>query len=225
MGGFLLTLGTAFGYTAGWTPYAADYTRYLPADTVPTGRAVRVWACSCHHVAGDRRRGLGHAVGAVTSLGQPDLVVHQPAAGVPGRADAAGHRGRRDRGQLDQCLLRRNGFRHAGYQAAAAHRPGDGHGVLRGRRVPGRLVGAARCRAQLRGVPADHRVLGRPVAGCGVRRPVPAPRSAVAGFLYDRAYANWNGLLSLRHRVVVSVLLFSNQQLFVGWCPARSRAR
>ncbi|MFD6062206.1 purine-cytosine permease family protein [Rhodococcus wratislaviensis] len=39
MGGFLLTVGTAFGYAAGWTPYAADYTRYLPAtvSTVRTG--------------------------------------------------------------------------------------------------------------------------------------------------------------------------------------------
>lgn len=33
LGGFLLTVGAVFGYTAGWTPYAADYTRYLPADT------------------------------------------------------------------------------------------------------------------------------------------------------------------------------------------------
>lgn len=31
MGGFLLTVGTAFGYAGGWNPYAADYTRYLPA--------------------------------------------------------------------------------------------------------------------------------------------------------------------------------------------------
>jgi len=30
VGGFLLTVGAVFGYTAGWTPYAADYTRYLP---------------------------------------------------------------------------------------------------------------------------------------------------------------------------------------------------
>ena len=37
MGGFLLTVGTAFGYAAGWTPYAADYTRYLPS-TVSTAR-------------------------------------------------------------------------------------------------------------------------------------------------------------------------------------------
>jgi NCS1 family nucleobase:cation symporter-1 len=27
---FTLTLGTTFGYAAGWNPYAADYTRYLP---------------------------------------------------------------------------------------------------------------------------------------------------------------------------------------------------
>lgn len=30
IGGFLLTVGATFGYTAGWNPYAADYTRYLP---------------------------------------------------------------------------------------------------------------------------------------------------------------------------------------------------
>ncbi|MEU0876742.1 purine-cytosine permease family protein [Nocardia brasiliensis] len=29
-GGFLLTVGTAFGYAGGWNPYAADYSRYLP---------------------------------------------------------------------------------------------------------------------------------------------------------------------------------------------------
>ncbi|WP_214402192.1 purine-cytosine permease family protein [Pseudonocardia lacus] len=35
VGGFLLMLGAVFGYTAGWSPYAADYTRYLPADSPP----------------------------------------------------------------------------------------------------------------------------------------------------------------------------------------------
>ncbi|MFC0109766.1 purine-cytosine permease family protein [Kibdelosporangium aridum] len=33
LGGFLLAASAAFGYTAGWNPYAADYTRYLPANT------------------------------------------------------------------------------------------------------------------------------------------------------------------------------------------------
>lgn len=30
---FTLAAATAYGYTAGWTPFASDYTRYLPANT------------------------------------------------------------------------------------------------------------------------------------------------------------------------------------------------
>jgi NCS1 family nucleobase:cation symporter-1 len=32
-GGFWIALGATFGYAAGWNPYAADYTRYLPPGT------------------------------------------------------------------------------------------------------------------------------------------------------------------------------------------------
>src|SRR5712692_1811276 len=32
-GGFLISLGAAFGYAVGWNPYASDYTRYLPPTT------------------------------------------------------------------------------------------------------------------------------------------------------------------------------------------------
>jgi purine-cytosine permease-like protein len=32
IGAFLLIVGATFGYAAGWIPYAADYTRYLPTD-------------------------------------------------------------------------------------------------------------------------------------------------------------------------------------------------
>jgi NCS1 family nucleobase:cation symporter-1 len=38
----------------------------------------------------------------------------------------------------------------------------------------------------------------------------------IAGFLYDRSYSNWNGLLSFMIGLVVSVVLFSNQEKFVG---------
>ncbi len=41
-GGFLITLGAAFGYAAGWNPYASDYTRYLPPNT--NRRATGLWA-------------------------------------------------------------------------------------------------------------------------------------------------------------------------------------
>jgi NCS1 nucleoside transporter family len=41
-GGWLITFGAAFGYAAGWNPYASDYTRYLPKDTDRT--ATGLWA-------------------------------------------------------------------------------------------------------------------------------------------------------------------------------------
>ncbi len=41
-GGFLLTTGAAFGYAAGWNPYATDYTRYLPPNV--SARATGLWA-------------------------------------------------------------------------------------------------------------------------------------------------------------------------------------
>ncbi len=42
LGGWLLTFTAAFGYAAGWNPYAADYTRYLPPTT--DRNMVGVWA-------------------------------------------------------------------------------------------------------------------------------------------------------------------------------------
>jgi NCS1 family nucleobase:cation symporter-1 len=42
LGGWLITFGAAFGYAAGWNPYASDYTRYLPKDT--NRRATGLWA-------------------------------------------------------------------------------------------------------------------------------------------------------------------------------------
>jgi nucleobase:cation symporter-1, NCS1 family len=41
-GGFLITFGAAFGYAAGWNPYASDYTRYLPKEA--NRRATGLWA-------------------------------------------------------------------------------------------------------------------------------------------------------------------------------------
>ncbi|MEP7179791.1 MAG: cytosine permease, partial [Pseudonocardiales bacterium] len=41
-GAFLLEVGAAFGYAAGWNPYASDYTRYLKADV--SSRSVALFA-------------------------------------------------------------------------------------------------------------------------------------------------------------------------------------
>lgn len=35
LAGFTLAAATAYGYTAGWTPFASDYARYLPANSSP----------------------------------------------------------------------------------------------------------------------------------------------------------------------------------------------
>jgi nucleobase:cation symporter-1, NCS1 family len=42
LGGWLITFGAAFGYAAGWNPYASDYTRYLPKNT--NRKAAGLWA-------------------------------------------------------------------------------------------------------------------------------------------------------------------------------------
>jgi nucleobase:cation symporter-1, NCS1 family len=42
IGGFLISFGAAFGYAAGWNPYASDYTRYFAPDS--NRRAVGLWA-------------------------------------------------------------------------------------------------------------------------------------------------------------------------------------
>jgi nucleobase:cation symporter-1, NCS1 family len=42
LGGWLVTFGAAFGYAAGWNPYASDYTRYLPKNT--NRKAAGIWA-------------------------------------------------------------------------------------------------------------------------------------------------------------------------------------
>jgi NCS1 nucleoside transporter family len=42
VGGFLLTMGAAYGYAVGWNPYASDYTRYFHPQT--SKRAIALWA-------------------------------------------------------------------------------------------------------------------------------------------------------------------------------------
>ncbi|MGE5285771.1 MAG: purine-cytosine permease family protein [Micromonosporaceae bacterium] len=42
IGGFLLTMGAAYGYAVGWNPYASDYTRYFRPSA--SKRAIALWA-------------------------------------------------------------------------------------------------------------------------------------------------------------------------------------
>ena len=48
LGAFLLTVATVYGYCAGWNPYAADYSRYMPRDTDSArSRCTPSSGCSC----------------------------------------------------------------------------------------------------------------------------------------------------------------------------------
>jgi NCS1 family nucleobase:cation symporter-1 len=68
LGGFLITFGAAFGYAAGWNPYASDYTRYLPPDT--NRRATGLWAGLGVFVSCVVLEVVGAAAATVTSIGK-----------------------------------------------------------------------------------------------------------------------------------------------------------
>jgi purine-cytosine permease-like protein len=217
MGGFLLTVGTAFGYAAGWTPYAADYTRYLPAtvSTARTGFFRRRWALRVVCVPGGRRcRSVtigGDALDNPTAEFTSQLA--HPLAKATLLAIAIGAIA----ANCHQHLFGAMAFVTLGIKLP--------HHIARALvtvffGVAGFLVAwwALPDAAQsLRGVPADHRVLDWSVAGRDVRRPILRQAADRRRFLYDRSYANWNGLLSFVIGLVVSVALFSNQEKFVGW--------
>jgi len=84
IGGFLLTAGAAFGYAAGWNPYASDYTRYFPPTT--SKKAVALWSglglfvsCVVLEIAGAASATIGSATAA---LGNPtgSFTGHLPTA-------------------------------------------------------------------------------------------------------------------------------------------------
>ena len=70
IGGFLITLGAAFGYAVGWNPYAADYTRYFAPDT--SKKAVALWSGLGVFVSCVLLEAAGAASATVTGIGAID---------------------------------------------------------------------------------------------------------------------------------------------------------
>ena len=68
LGGILITLGAAFGYAAGWNPFASDYTRYLPPDT--NRRATGLWAGLGVFLSCVVLEVVGAAAATITSIGK-----------------------------------------------------------------------------------------------------------------------------------------------------------
>ena len=80
IGGFLAATGAAFGYAAGWNPYASDYTRYLQPGA--SARLAGIWAglgnfgaCAVLEVAG---------AAAVTAVGPDKFDPGNPTASFTG---------------------------------------------------------------------------------------------------------------------------------------------
>jgi nucleobase:cation symporter-1, NCS1 family len=217
VGGFLLTVGTAFGYAAGWTPYAADYTRYLPstvsrAHTGLFASAGLFLSCVVLEVVGAASVTIGPAL----SENPTEAFVGElasPFAKATLLAIAIG-------------AIAANSINI--YSGAMAF-------VTIGVKLPAHIAralvtvffGVAGFLVAWWALPdaaASYEAflliiaywigpwLGVVFADQYLRR-----GQAIAGFLYDRSYANWAGLVSFAIGLIVSVLLFSNQEKFTGY--------
>ena len=216
LGGFLLTVGTAFGYAAGWTPYAADYTRYLPASV--STKLTGFYAAA----------GLFVSCVLLEAVGAASVTIGPALSENPTEAFTS---------ELSSWLAKLTLLAIAiGAVAANAINVYSGAmafvtiGIKLPHHVARALVtvffgvaGFLIAWWALADAAASYEAflliiaywigpwLGVVFADQYLRRGQP-----VAGFLYDRAYANWTGLLAFLLGLIVSVVLFSNQAKFVG---------
>jgi NCS1 family nucleobase:cation symporter-1 len=222
-GGFLLMLGAVFGYTAGWTPYAADYTRYLPAGTP--------------------RRRVGLAAGLGMFISTTVLMIvgaasvsAAAAAGIDSENPATTYTG------VLPAVLAGFTLLAIAVGAVAANVLNVYSGAMAflslGFTVSMRwaravvalafgVVGFVIALIALGDAAASYEGfllvivywigpwLGVVLVDQYLRRD-----RLPADLLYDRGYTNHAGLIAMLVGIVLSVPLFSNQQLFVGVVPA-----
>jgi NCS1 nucleoside transporter family len=222
-GGFLLMLGAVFGYTAGWTPYAADYTRYLPAGTP--------------------RRRVGLAAGLGMFISTTVLMIvgaasvsAAAAAGIDSENPATTYTG------VLPAVLAAFTLLAIAVGAVAANVLNVYSGAMAflslGFTVSMRwaravvalafgVIGFVIALIALGDAAASYEGfllvivywigpwLGVVLVDQYLRRD-----RLPADLLYDRGYTNHAGLIAMLVGIVLSVPLFSNQQLFVGVVPA-----
>jgi NCS1 family nucleobase:cation symporter-1 len=217
MGGFLLTVGTAFGYAAGWTPYAADYTRYLPSSVSTSLTGLYASA------------GLFLSCFVLEVVGAASVTIGPALSDNPTEAFT---------GELASPLAKATLLAIA-IGAIAANSINIYSGAMAfvtiGIKLPAHIaralvtvffgvVGFLIAKWALPDAAASYEAflliiaywigpwLGVVFADQYLRR-----GQSIAGFLYDRSYSNWGGVLGFLIGLVVSVLLFSNQEKFVGY--------
>ena len=217
LGGFLLTVGAAFGYTAGWTPYAADFTRYLPANVskFQTG----FFASSGLFISTTVLMAIGAA--AVTIGFDPDLnytdaftsSMPSVVANLTLLAIAVGAVAANAINLYSGAMaFVTMGFKFSiGLQRALVTAVFGVVGFL----VAWWALADAAANYETFLLIVAYWIgpwLGIVFADQLLRRNRP-----IAGFLYDSKYSNWGGLIVFLTALVVSVLLFGNQERWVGY--------
>ena len=217
MGGFLLTVGTTFGYAAGWTPYAADYTRYLPStvSTALTGlfaSAGLFSSCVVLEIVGAASVTIGPAlsenpteaftgelaspIAKATLLAIAIGAIAANSINIYSGAMAFITIGIKLPGHIARALVTVF-FGVAGFLVAWWALPDAAESYEAFLLIIAYWIGPW---------------LGVVFADQYLRR-----GQTIAGFLYDRSYANWSGFLSFAMGLVVSVLLFCNHVDFQGY--------
>ncbi|MCH5676666.1 purine-cytosine permease family protein [Streptomyces gilvus] len=223
IGGFLLAFSAAWGYAAGWNPYATDYSRYLPR-TANKLRTVLYPAV-----------GLFVSVAVVAVIGAASATILAPKDATP-TAAFTGHLP----GWLGDLVLL--AIILGGISANALNVYSGAISIASfGLNLPtwlsrGVLVvvsgvaGTAAAWASLDDAGAAYEAFLLVIAywvapwlGVVLTERLLQSRTAtdeaLAARLRDRSFTNWPGLAALLIGVAVSVPLFSNQEDYVGYVP------
>ncbi|MGW5434725.1 purine-cytosine permease family protein [Streptomyces sp. NPDC004059] len=223
VGGFLLAVSTAWGYAAGWNPYAADYSRYLPR-TANRFRTVLFPAL-----------GLFLSVAVVAVIGAASATIVAPKDATP-TAAFTGHLP----GWLGDLVLLAIILGAISANALNIYSGAISITAL-GLKLPAWLgrstlvvvsgvAGTAAAWASLSDAGSAYEAFLLIIAywvapWLGVilverwLQSRTATGEELARRLGDRSYTNWPGLAALLIGVAVSVPLFSNQEKYVGWVP------
>ena len=223
IGGFLLATSTAWGYAAGWNPYAADYTRYLP-------RTANRFRTALYPAVG-----LFVSVAAVAVIGAASATILAPKDATP-TAAFTGHLP----GWLGDLVLlaiilgaiSANALNiYSGAISITALGLDLPAWLSRGALVVvSGVAGTAAAWASLSDAGSAYEAFLLIIAywiapWLGVvlverwLQSRTATDEELAGRLADRSYTNWPGVAALLTGVAVSVPLFSNQEKYVGYVP------
>ncbi|MEU1270267.1 cytosine permease [Streptomyces sp. NPDC005799] len=223
IGGFLLAFSAAWGYAAGWNPYATDYSRYLPrtANRLKTILYPAV--------------GLFVSVAVVAVIGAASATILAPKDATPTAAFTGHLPGWLGDLVLIAIILGGISANALNVYSGAISIASFGlnlptwlsRGVLV---VVSGVAGTAAAWASLDDAGAAYEAFLLVIAywvapwlGVVLTERWLQSRTAtdevLAARLRDRAFTNWPGLAALLIGVAVSVPLFSNQEDYVGYVP------